>query len=124
MQRKRRFSSGATKTPDVYGTKKRRVSSEGAFVAQDSVTLNQITNTTKPRAAEKALNGLRKYYVERICDPSVPPLMLQSQVYASIPADQRTLVDRELVGYWLSELTLFCRMNYREKANSGCSKFL
>lgn len=101
MQRKRRFSSGSTKTPDVYGTKKRRVSSEGVFIANKPVALHQ-TNTTKLRATEVALNGLKKYYVERICDPSVPPLMLQSQIYASIPADQRTLVDRELVGHWLN----------------------
>lgn len=44
---------------------------------------------------EEALLALRAYYAKYIGEPSVPRLLLQSQIYATVK--DRTQVDRELV---------------------------
>eukprot|EP01127_Copromyxa_protea_P019459 TRINITY_DN6322_c0_g1_i1.p1 TRINITY_DN6322_c0_g1~~TRINITY_DN6322_c0_g1_i1.p1 ORF type:complete len:263 (-),score=38.35 TRINITY_DN6322_c0_g1_i1:82-870(-) len=80
--KKRRFCEVVV--PDVYGTKKRRLSSE-PMLAPEPVGETQT---------ELAMKTMKKYYDTQIGEITVPRLVLQTQVYALV--SDRTQVDKEL----------------------------
>jgi len=82
---KRKRSLSGPKIPDVYTTKKRRV----------SVTeVNDPDLEALPSDTEVALQSLRQYYEQHVPDAKIPPAILKNQIYSYVT--DRTGVDREL----------------------------